>query len=94
MKIDVKKVARLANLPLNSEEEEKYSRQLSKILDYVEQLNKVDTENVESTFNVTGLSNVMRPDEIGDDTITQEEVLSNAPQTKTGFIVTKGVFEE
>lgn len=108
MKIDVGKVASLANLPLSPEEEEKYSEQLSKILEYVEQLNKVDTEGVEPTFNVTGISNVLRKDEVGPDligvgdcTISQEESLQNAPQKKNslpagrqGFFVTKGVFEE
>ena len=93
MKIDVKKVAKLANLPLSDEEEEKYSKQLSKILDYVEQLNKVDTENIEPTFNVTPNHNVMREDEV-DKSLSQEEVLLNVPQTKAGFIGTKGVFEE
>ena len=94
MKIDVKKVAKLANLPLTPQEEEKYSEQLSKILDYIDQLNKVDTENVEPTYNVSGLSNVMRPDEVGDCTISQDEALQNASKKKDGFFVTKGVFEE
>lgn len=93
-KINVSHVAKLANLKLTSEEEEKYSGQLSKILEYVEQLNEVDTENVEPTYNVSGLSNVMRPDEVGDCTISQEDAISNASSRKDGFIVTKGVFEE
>lgn len=58
----VRKVAKLANLPLSSAEEEKYSKQLSKILEYVDQLNQVDTTKVEPTFNVSGLSNVMAED--------------------------------
>ena len=93
MKIDVSHVAKLANLPLTSEEEKKYSEQLSAILDYVDQLNQVSTENVEPTFNVTGLSNVMS----GDKTISslsQEEALQNASEEKDGLFVTKGVFEE
>lgn len=103
MKINVKHVAKLANLPLSSEEEDspryavvagKYSKQLSKILDYIEQLNKVDTEKVEPTFNVSGQSNVMRKDELGDCIISQDEALQNAPKKKDSFIVTKGVFEE
>lgn len=94
MKIDVKKVAKLANLPLTPSEEEKYSEQLSKILDYIEQLNQVDTSDVEPTYNVSGLSNVMARDEVGDCVITPEEALQNAPQKKDGFFVTKGVFEE
>lgn len=88
----VKKVAKLANLPLTSEEEEKYAEQLSKILDYFEQLKQVDTANVESTFNVTGLSNVIREDETAQ-SFSQEEALSNAPKKKDSMFETKGVFE-
>lgn len=94
MKIDVKKVARLANLPLDPEEEAKYSRQLSKILDYIEQLNQCSTSDVEPTYNVSGNFNEMRPDELGKCEITQEEALQNGPQVKEGFFVTKGVFGE
>lgn len=88
----VKKVAKLANLPLSSEEEEKYSDQLSKILDYIDQLNQVDTSNTESTFNVTGLNNVMAEDETIP-SLSQEDALLNAPKKKDGMFETKGVFE-
>lgn len=77
----VKKVAKLANLPLIPEEENLYSEQLSKILNYIDQLNQVNTEGVEPTFNVTGLSNVSRKDEPG----------TSLP--KNGPYKTKGVFE-
>ncbi|OGE19650.1 asparaginyl/glutamyl-tRNA amidotransferase subunit C [Candidatus Daviesbacteria bacterium RIFCSPLOWO2_02_FULL_41_8] len=93
MKIDVKHVAKLANLPLTPEEEEKYSEQLSAILGYFEKLNEVDTKEVEPTFNVTGQSNVMREDETAS-CLTQEKALSNAPKKKDGMFETKGVFEE
>lgn len=89
----VKKVAKLANLPLTPEEEEKYSEQLSAILEYVDQLNQVDTLGVEPTFNVTGLNNVMSEDETVI-SLSQEEALSNASKKENGFFVTKGVFEE
>lgn len=91
MKIDVKHVAKLANLPLSQGEEEKYSKQLTKILDYMEVLNKVDTEDVEPTSQVTGLKSVMREDETSP-SLTQEEVLQNAPKKKGGYFVTKGIF--
>lgn len=92
MKINVKHVAKLANLPLSSDEEEKYSEQLSEILEYVDQLNEVDTSSVEPTYNVTGLNNVTRED-APIPSLTQEEVLSNASQKKNGFFVTKGIFD-
>jgi aspartyl-tRNA(Asn)/glutamyl-tRNA(Gln) amidotransferase subunit C len=92
MTIDVKRVAKLANLSLSADEEDKYSEQLSKILEYIDKLNEVDTENVEPTYNVTGLLNVMRPDEVGDCVISEEEATKNAAHSKDGFFVTKGVF--
>lgn len=83
MKIDVVKVAKLANLPLTSAEEKKFGKQLSSILDYMEVLNKVDTSNVEPTSQVTGLKNVMREDET-----------EPCAKIKEGFFVTKGIFNE
>ena len=92
-KDQVKHVAKLANLPLSADEEEKYSEQLSKILDYIDQLNSVDTKDVEPTFNVSGQSNVVREDE-AETSLNQEDALSNASKKENGFFVTKGVFQE
>lgn len=87
----VKKVAKLANLSLTSEEEEKFSDQLSKILDYIEELNSVDTSEVEPTFNVIDKANVLREDS-SETGLSQEAALSNAGNKKEGFFVSKGVF--
>ncbi|TSC65443.1 MAG: aspartyl-tRNA(Asn)/glutamyl-tRNA (Gln) amidotransferase subunit C [Microgenomates group bacterium Gr01-1014_80] len=92
-KDQVKHVAKLANLPLSSDEEEKYAEQLSKILDYIDQLNSLSTQDVEPTYNVSGLSSVTRPDEVGK-SLTQDEVLQNAPNKKNSFFVTKGIFSD
>lgn len=89
----VKKVAKLANLPLSEEEIEKSSEQLSKILDYIDQLNNVDTQNADPTFNVTGSENIMS-DDTPTESLNQEEALQNASVKKEGFFVTKGVFKE
>ncbi len=89
---EVKHVAKLANLPLTTEEEEKYAEQLSKILEYVDQLNKVDTKGIEPTFNVSGQKNVMRKDETVV-SLSQEDVLPNASKQENSFFVTKGVFD-
>lgn len=88
----VKKVAKLANLNLTSEEEEKYAEQLSSILVYVDQLNQVDTLGVEPTFNVTGLNNVMREDETVDG-LSQDEALVNSSKQTDSMFETKGVLE-
>ncbi len=89
----VRHVAKLANLSLSHEEEAKYSGQLSNILGYIEQLNEVDTSNVEPTFNVSSQSNVTSEDN-PQDFLTQDEAIANAVKVQTGFFVTKGVFED
>lgn len=89
----VRKVAKLANLPISEKEEEIYTDQLSKILDYIDKLNEVETSSVKPTFNVTGLVNVMQKDE-PKESLSQEEALKNAANKKNGMFITKGVFEE
>ncbi len=89
----VKKVAMLAILPVNDSDLKKYSLELSQILDYIDQLNSVNTENVEPTFNVTGLENIMRADEIKD-SLTQKAATSNSPSVKNSLFMTKGIFED
>ena len=88
----VRYVGKLANLPLTSDEEELYAEQLSAILNYVDQLNSVDTKGIEPTFNVTGRRSVWRED-FAEKSLTQEEALQNAPKSKNGQFVAKGVFE-
>ena len=89
----VRKVAKLANLNIPSEQEEKYSEQLSAILDYIDQLNEVNTENVEPTFNVSKNENKLREDEVRA-SLAQEEAIQNGSKTRDGFFVTKGVFAD
>jgi len=83
MKMDIEKVARLARLELSDEEMEAFSRQLGKILEYMEQLNRVDTSEVEPTSHTLSLFNVFREDEIRD-SFPQEEVLGIAPEEEEG----------
>ncbi len=64
--INVAHVAKLANLPLKQGEEDKFAKQLAAILDYISQLQKVDTTKVQPTSQVTGLVNITRPDEVGE----------------------------
>jgi len=93
MKIDVKNVAKLANLKLTSEEEKKFEGQLGDILTYVEQLQKVDTTGVEETAQVTGLSNVARSDTTSP-SLSQDEALSGAKEQHNGFVKVQAILEE
>lgn len=92
MKIDVKKVAKLANLTLSSEEESKFEKQLSDILQYVEKLNEVDTKNVDPTSQVTGLQNITRVD-TATQSLSQDEALSGTDQKHNGMFKVKAVLE-
>ncbi len=62
--MDVKYVAKLANLPLSEEQEKKFGSQLSAILDYVSELQKVDVSGVTPTSQVNNLINVSRKDTV------------------------------
>lgn len=93
MKIDVGHVAKLANLPLTNAEKKKFEGQLSETLDYVAQLEEIDTKNSEPTSQVTGLENVFREDEVKP-SLSQEEALKNAKSTHNGFFKVPAIFEE
>lgn len=87
MKIDVRKVGKLANLTLTSEEEKEFDTQLTDIVGYIEKLNAVDTSNIEPTAQVTGLKNRVRNDNFSDDTLSQDEALSGGKKTHNGLFV-------
>jgi aspartyl-tRNA(Asn)/glutamyl-tRNA(Gln) amidotransferase subunit C len=76
---DILKLASLSKLRLSDEEIESLRDELSEILNYVEQLNKVDTSDLKPTYQVTGLANVTRPDEVADYGYKTDELLKNAP---------------
>lgn len=87
----VKKVAKLAKLSLPEEEEKLLAEQLSGIVSFVEQINTLDTQNIQPTFNVSKSIISTHSEEVNT-TITQEQALQNSSQQKNGFFVTKGVF--
>lgn len=74
-KDQVRHVAKLARLGLSEAEVEKFQTQLSGILDYVGQLNEVDTEGVEPTAQVTGLTNITRDDNVKTHALAKPEKL-------------------
>ncbi len=67
---DVAHIAKLARLRLSPEEAKQMAKELSGILKYVDMLNEVNTDKVEPTAQVTGLTTVLRPDVI--DPITSD----------------------
>lgn len=94
-KVDVKHIAKLAKLKLSREEISKYKNQLSEVLSHFEQLNEVDTADIEATHQTTNLENITRKDVVKDEDIfSQEEALSGTDKVKNGYFVVPGLLEE
>ena len=85
-KEDILKLAFLARLKLSDHEVEKYQKELSSILEYAQQLDSVDVSGLEPTYQVTGLTNVARQDEVIDYGISTEDLLSNVPAREGAYI--------
>jgi len=88
---DVLKLAALSKLRLSDQEIEKLREELSEILSYVETLDQVDVKGLEPTYQVTGLKNVYRPDEIKDYGYKTEDLLKNAPAVQDNQFKVKRV---
>ena len=89
----VRHIATLARLEITDTEAEHYREQLSAILDYVDQLQQVDTTGVEETSQVTGLVNAMRDDVVVPSGI-ESELIDTAPSHADGFITIPKVFSD
>ncbi len=90
---EIEHIALLARLELTGEEKEKFANQLSSILDYVQQLQQVDTTDVSSGYQVEGLENVMDEDAVqpcSDD--THNLLLAAMPDRVGDLLKVKGVF--
>ncbi|MES2875919.1 MAG: Asp-tRNA(Asn)/Glu-tRNA(Gln) amidotransferase subunit GatC [Patescibacteria group bacterium] len=83
---DVLKLASLSSLQLADDEIEGLQADLLAILGYVEQLNELDTEGVTPAYQVTGLQNVLRDDEVATSEVSRENLLALAPETKDNHV--------
>lgn len=89
---DVKKIARLARIETSEADIAKLAGDLGVIIDWVEKLNEVNTDNVEPLINVHGASLRMEKDEILDGGIA-EDILKNAKNAKYGYFAVPKVIE-
>ena len=95
MKIDkntINKIARLSRIKLDDKESEDYIKDLNSILDWVEQLNEVNTDNVEPLNNVSMSTLPFRNDK-QNNADKSKEVLSNAPEKLENYFVVPKVVE-
>lgn len=91
-KEDIEHIASLARLHLTEGEKDLFGLQLSRILDYMEKLNELDTTDVEPTSHVLPLSNVMR-DDVSGPSIQREDALMNAPDHTDKFFRVPKIIE-
>ena len=95
MKIDkntINKIARLSRIKWDDKESEDYMKDLNSILDWVEQLNEVNNENVEPLSNISS-SILPKREDVSKDTNSSEEILENAPDKLEGFFAVPKVVE-
>lgn len=81
---DVEYAAHLARLELTEEEKEKFTGHFSDIIGYFNQLNEVNTENIEPMLHVISVTNVTREDK-AELPYSKEKILANAPLEEDGF---------
>jgi aspartyl-tRNA(Asn)/glutamyl-tRNA(Gln) amidotransferase subunit C len=91
-KEEVKHVANLARLAITEEEAEKFADQLGKITDFAEQLNELDTTNVEPTSHVLPLVNVLRED-VAKQGLPREKVMLNVKEQEAGQIKVPSIMD-
>lgn len=91
-KTDVKKIARLARLHIDDHEIDNYAQTLSRILDLVEQMNSVDTDNVQPMSHPRDATLRLRSDAV-EETNHREEFQAIAPATENGLYLVPKVIE-
>ncbi|AMQ57215.1 Asp-tRNA(Asn)/Glu-tRNA(Gln) amidotransferase subunit GatC [Algoriphagus sanaruensis] len=95
MKIDqdtIRKIAHLARLEFDENSAEKMSKDMSQILDWVEQLNEINTDSVEPLTTMSSEVNDLREDKLGEH-LTHEEALKNAPKSDSDYFRVPKVLE-
>ena len=89
----VRKVARLARLDLTEAEIDEFTGQLGAILAYVEKMNELDTAAVEPLAHCLPITNVLRPDEVGE-SLGPDKTLANAPQRDGSFFKVPKILDD
>jgi aspartyl-tRNA(Asn)/glutamyl-tRNA(Gln) amidotransferase subunit C len=88
---DVLKLAQLTQLDLSEDEVEQFVGEISQILKYVEQLQDVDVSGLQPTSQVTGLTDVKRPDKVINYGYEPADLLKNVPRVEGNQIKVRRV---
>jgi aspartyl-tRNA(Asn)/glutamyl-tRNA(Gln) amidotransferase subunit C len=90
---DIEKVALLSRLAFTPEEAERFAGQLSRILEYADKINALDTKDVEPTSHSIPMTNVFRDDSPRPG-LTRDEALANAPEAEDGCFRVPQIIQE
>ena len=82
---EVRKIAELSRLSLSSDELKKRTEDMNNILNYMDTLNEIDTDNVEELYNVNDMSNPLRDDTF-EQSLEKKDVLKNSPSSNDDYI--------
>ena len=92
MVIDLKHIAKLANIPLKDEEAEKLKKELEETIEHIQRLNEIDTSKVSGTNTVTNCENVTRED-LSSPSLPREKIIYQVA-THNGLFVVPAIFDE
>jgi len=84
-KKEVRKIASLARLSLSEKELESRTDDMNNILNYMDTLNEIDTDNVEELYNINDMSNPLRDDTF-EKSLEKKDVLKNSPSSNDDYI--------
>jgi aspartyl-tRNA(Asn)/glutamyl-tRNA(Gln) amidotransferase subunit C len=80
----VKHVAKLSKIEITEEQIEKFSKEISDVLDAFSLLKEIDTKNIKPSFQPIEIKNIVR-DDIPEGCLTQDEALANSEQKEDKF---------
>lgn len=91
---EVKKIASLANLTLQKDEESLFATQFTQTLEVVRQLDQIDTSSVSGTYQVNNLSNVTRDDVVDVSRVLPQDIATReAKKSHNGFFVVERIID-
>jgi len=92
-KEEVQHIAKLARLGISEKETEKFQKELSSILDYVEELKKADISNIEAISHPFKIENVVREDKTSKEKLNGQKLMAMAPETEKGYVKVKSILK-
>ncbi|MEK9147596.1 MAG: Asp-tRNA(Asn)/Glu-tRNA(Gln) amidotransferase subunit GatC [Patescibacteria group bacterium] len=91
--MDIKKIAKLANLKLTKKEELKFQKEMEVILKYIDNLNELKTDNYKTSSN-RGLKNIMRDDKKTKTLSIPTILIKEAVKIKNGYVAVPKILKQ